>query len=74
MNNSVINWLLEENEPSIRYKALTELLDYPSDHEDVISAKENVANSKNVERIFARCDNRGLFPHVQRIFKKLKNK
>jgi len=33
MNDSVINWLLEENEPSIRYKTLTELLDYPSDHD-----------------------------------------
>ena len=63
MKNDIINWLLEENEPSIRYKTLTELLDYPSDHEDVITAKERVANCKNVERILARRDERGLFPH-----------
>ena len=63
MNDSVINWLLEEKEPSIRYRTLTELLDYPNDHADAITAKEKVVNCKNVERIFSRCDERGLFPH-----------
>jgi hypothetical protein len=61
--NIVIQWLLEENEPSIRYKTLSELLDYSSDHEEIILAKEKVANCKNVERIFARRDEGGLFPH-----------
>jgi hypothetical protein len=42
---------------------LTELLDYPTDGSEVITAQEAVANCKNVERIFARRDERGLFPH-----------
>ncbi len=63
LKNDIIRWLLEENEPSIRYKTLTELLDYPNDHEDVISAKKKVADCKNVERIFAKRDERGLFLH-----------
>lgn len=63
MNDAIVNWLLDENEPSIRYKTLTELLDYPNDNQDVQSTKEKVANCKNVERIFSRRDERGLFPH-----------
>jgi hypothetical protein len=41
--NSTIEWLLEEKEPSIRYRTLTELLDYPNDNDEVISVKEKVA-------------------------------
>jgi|GEM_PF-1692036 len=63
MNEQIINWLLEEKEPSVRYRTLTELLDKPSDNEEVKSTKENVASCKNVERIFVRRDERGLFPH-----------
>ena len=61
--HTVISWLLEENEPSIRYKTLTELLDYTSDNSEVISAKKAVTNCKNVDRIFSRRDEYGLFPH-----------
>ena len=38
MNENIIKWLLEDNEPSIqsiRYRTLTELLDYPGSYEDV---------------------------------------
>ena len=63
MDERVINWLLEENEPSIRYRTLTELLDYPGESQEVLAAKEQVAVCKNVARIFARRDERGLFPH-----------
>ena len=62
-NDQIINWLLEEEEPSIRYRTLTELLDYPMDNEKVISAKKAVANCKNVERIFSRRNDKGIFPH-----------
>jgi len=63
MQNDTINWLLEDNEPSIRYRTLTELLDKPKDNEEVKISKEKVANCKNVERIFARRNEHGLFPH-----------
>jgi hypothetical protein len=63
IDNDVISWLLEENEPSIRYKTLTELLDYPNTHDGVISVKEKITDCKNVERIFSMRDERSLFPH-----------
>ena len=63
MDEHVLQWLLEEKEPSIRYRTLTELLAYPDSSGEVVSAKKAVAACKNVERIFARADGRGLFPH-----------
>ena len=43
-NSSVIDWLLEENQPSIRYLTLTELLGKPEKDSDVRSAKRNISN------------------------------
>ncbi len=63
MNEKVIDWLLEEKEPSIRYRTLTELLEYPSDCEEVMSAKEKAFDCENVRRIFSRTDEKGIFPH-----------
>lgn len=62
-NHEVIGWLLEEEEPSIRYRTLTELLDYPKDSDDVLTAKENVSHCKNAERIFSKINDKGIFPH-----------
>jgi hypothetical protein len=68
MSKQIINWLLEENEPSIRYRTLTELLDYPVDSKDVVLAKENIPNCKNVNRIFSRTNEKGIFPHKPEYF------
>lgn len=38
----VIDWLLEENQPSVRYLALTELLKRPETDPGVKSARENI--------------------------------
>ncbi len=37
--NSVIDWLLEENQPSIRYHTLTQLLDKPESDQEVKEAR-----------------------------------
>ena len=63
MEAQVISWLLEEREPSIRYRTLTELLGNPSDSNEVTAAKAAVEHCKNVERIFSRADRNGIFPH-----------
>ena len=42
-NSSVTDWLLEENQPSIRYLALTELLGKSQKDSEVKSAKEHIA-------------------------------
>ena len=43
MKNSVIHWLLEENQPSVRYLTLTELLDRSERDSEVKSAKRNIS-------------------------------
>lgn len=42
--NSVIDWLLEENQPSIRYLTLTELLGRSKKDSEVKSAKEKIVS------------------------------
>ena len=42
MRNSVIDWLLEENQPSVRYLTLTELLGRSEKDSEVKSARENI--------------------------------
>ena len=41
-SNSVINWLLQENQPSIRYLTLTRLLDRPETDSEVKSARKAI--------------------------------
>lgn len=43
-NSSVIDWLLEENQPSVRYLTLTELLARSEKDSEVKSAKRKIAN------------------------------
>ncbi len=45
MKDSAIDWLLEENQPSVRYHTLTELLDRSEDDPEVKSAKENITKT-----------------------------
>src|SRR5438093_12101418 len=42
MAKTAMNWLLEDNQPSIRYLALTQLLEKPEDDPDIKSAKEMI--------------------------------
>ena len=44
LNEDPIDWLLEENNPSVRFFALTEILNKPEDNAEVILAKKE-ANS-----------------------------
>ena len=42
--NDVVEWLLEEDQPSIRYLTLTRLLDKPENDAAVKSAHDAIAN------------------------------
>ncbi|MCG8571032.1 MAG: hypothetical protein MJB14_12905 [Spirochaetes bacterium] len=50
----VLNWLLEADQPSIRYRTLTELLDYPHDHPDVSECFQQLPESLPVQTIFSK--------------------
>lgn len=40
MNDTALQWLLEPEDPGVRYLALRDLLDYPADHPDLIAARK----------------------------------
>ena len=48
----VIDWLLEENDPSVRYRTLRELLDVPANDPQVKAARALIADSADAQRIF----------------------
>jgi hypothetical protein len=53
MKPRALEWLLEENQPSIRYLILTQLLGKPEDDPDVKSAKETIAKKGWAANILA---------------------
>jgi hypothetical protein len=50
----VLDWLLEEDQPSVRYLALTELLERPMDDEEVVEAREAIPRRGWAADILAR--------------------
>ncbi len=42
-SNSVMDWLLEEDQPAVRYLALTQLLEKPEGDSDVKEARVMIA-------------------------------
>jgi hypothetical protein len=55
----LIDWLLEPDNASVRYFALTDILDRPADDPEVIEARRAIPDSETVQRIFARQDPAG---------------
>ncbi len=51
MPRSVLSWLLEPSNPSVRYRTLVELLDHPPDDDEVQTTYHDVLNWKPVRAI-----------------------
>jgi hypothetical protein len=54
INVNVLNWLLEEENPSVRYRTLTELLGRPPNGPEVVQAREQIPSSAAVTNILDR--------------------
>ena len=63
LKNSVIDWLLEENQPSIRYLTLTELLGRSEKDHEVKSARENITNIGWAKDLFEKQTSSGYWIH-----------
>lgn len=61
LNSDTLDWLLEEDNPSIRYFSLVELLETPLDDIRVIEAKKKIMTSGIVPKIFARQKKEGFW-------------
>ena len=59
IKESVIEWLLEKENPSVRYRTLTELLDKPDNDREVLLAKEEIWGSPVVQNIVSRSNEKG---------------
>jgi hypothetical protein len=46
-----VPWLLEKENPSVRYVTLTDILDYPESDSEVIKTKEEIMTSGVVPKI-----------------------
>ena len=69
-NNDIINWLLEEENPSVRYRTLTELLDRSLDDPEVVQSKEQIPSSAAVTNIldWMHSDGYWLFKNAKGVF------
>ena len=56
-----MGWLLEKDNPSVRYLALRHLLGRPEDDPEVKAARAAIPRSRVVERLFARQDSGGFW-------------
>ena len=54
MNQQLINWLLDFNEPSLKYRVLTDLLDYKHDNPEIIELEKQIPDSTAVKKILER--------------------
>ena len=61
MNKKVLNWLLEENNPSIRYFTLIDLLDYPETNSKVRQTKILISGSKITRMILSKLQTAGFW-------------
>lgn len=53
---NVVDWLLEPENPSVRYRTLTELLDRNDDEPEVIATKKSIVSSEQVTKILKKMD------------------
>ncbi len=51
--NDTLDWLLEKENPSVRYWTLRQLLDLPEDDRDVSAARRAILKSEPVQKILA---------------------
>jgi hypothetical protein len=66
LKDDPIPWLLEEENPSVRYLALIHMLDRPEDDPQVAEARAAIPGSKDVRAIFARHDPAGWWDTPER--------
>ncbi|PJH75186.1 MAG: nitrogen fixation protein NifH, partial [Anaerolineae bacterium CG_4_9_14_0_8_um_filter_58_9] len=57
--NNILDWLLEPDNPSVRYFTLRHLLDRPEDDAEVQAARRAIMTSEPVQKILAAQNSEG---------------
>jgi hypothetical protein len=68
MQPGTLNWLLEENNPSVRYFTLVDLLDKSESDRDVVKARQDIMQGKVVSKILSRQENEGHWEAPERFY------
>ncbi len=68
--NAPLDWLLEDDNPAVAAKTMTDLLDMDAEHPDVISAKQAFAKSADVIALLADQNPEGYWGKPERYFHK----
>ena len=63
LSQDVLDWLLDPENPSVRYRTLTELLGAREDDPEVRHARADIPTSKPVQKIFAKMHPEGYWLH-----------
>jgi hypothetical protein len=65
---NTLNWLLEENNPSVRYYTLLDILDRPESDFEVVNTKKAIMTSKIVSNILSKQNKQGYWETPQRFY------
>lgn len=61
LNTDSLEWLLEEDDPGARYLAMRDLLDYPANDGDFITARDKAHRQGPIAQILAQMDESGFW-------------
>lgn len=67
--SNTLDWLLERNNPSVRYFTLLDILDYPETESDVIEARGMIMKDRSVSEILSRQDGQGYWGKPKSFYK-----
>lgn len=68
IRSAVLEWLLEENNPSVRYFTLTDILNRPASDKDVLESRKNIMGSRLVSRILSSQKAEGYWEAPERFY------
>src|SRR3989475_11409588 len=68
-SKSALDWLLEDDQPSVRFLTLTQLLKRPLDDPEVVAAKGMITRKGWGEEILAKQDREGCWGSGERLYR-----
>jgi glycosyltransferase involved in cell wall biosynthesis len=74
LKNDSTDWLLEKNNPSVRYFTLVDLLDRSSQNPEVVESKKQIMKSDLVQKILSKQDPEGYWFEPENFYMKRKYK
>jgi len=68
LQKSVLEWLLEQDNPSVRFWTLQQLLDYPVNSSEVLNAQDMIMESHTVKEILRNQEQEGYWVHEEDMY------